>query len=145
MCGIKYGEKWVICPTKCEQMGRESVTIGSDCSEFVPSTTIANLRCEPFYRYFVVKSSVFVPRNDISLSSSSKDRNSFDRLFFYNMNNKNNRIEERNSLIMKKSLLFRGTDSDDVGQIRNKTGRYLLFRGTFSARMGQKRSRIRVM
>lgn len=141
MCGIKYGEKWVICPTKCEQMGRESVTIGSHRSEFVPSVSIANLLCEPFDRYFVVESSVFVPRNDISSSSSPKDEDCFDRLFLNKRNKKNIRIAERNLLIMKKSFSFRGTNSDGTGHFWNRTGLFALSFGTFSARLGQKRSR----
>ena len=141
ICGIKYGEKWVICPTKCEQMGRESVTIGSHRSEFVPSVSIANLLCEPFDRYFVVESSVFVPRNDISSSSSPKNEDCFDRLFLNKRNKKNIRIAERNLLIMKKSFSFRGTNSDETGHFWNRTGLFALSFGTFSARLGQKRSR----
>ena len=62
VCGAKYGVKWVICPTKSEQTRCESVIYCSLCGEFVPSMTIGKLRCEPFIRYFVVESSVFVPR-----------------------------------------------------------------------------------
>lgn len=145
MCGIKYGEKWVICPTKCEQMGRESVTIDSHRSEFVPSVSIANLRCEPFSRYFVVESSVFVPRNDISSSSFPKDESLFDRPSLNKRNNKNKRIGERNLLIMKKNFSFRGTDSDETGHFWNKTGLHSPLFVTFSARLGQKRSRVGVM
>ena len=141
VCGAEYGVKWVICPTKSEQTRRESVISCSLCGEFVPSMTIGKLRCEPFIRYFVVESSVFVPRNDISSSSSPKDEDCFDRLFLNKRNKKNRRIAERNLLIMKKSFSFRGTNSDGTGHFWNRTGLFALSFGTFSARLGQKRSR----